>query len=48
MLGYLVVAVICILLGGFGGYKWGAAAERKAAAALGVLGGAIGQGAKKL
>ena len=48
MIGYIVVAVVCILLGGFGGYKWGASVERKAAAVGGVVAGGLGSVAKKL
>ncbi len=36
MIGYIVVAVISILLGGYGGYRWGAAAEKKASGIIGV------------
>ena len=46
MVTYLVVAVVCILLGGFGGYKLGASAERKAQAALTAVG--LGNVAKKI
>jgi hypothetical protein len=46
MIGYIVVAVICILAGGVGGYMWGAAAERKAQAILTGVG--LGNVAKKL
>jgi hypothetical protein len=45
---YAIVFVVGILLGGFGGYKWGQSVERKAASFLGTAGGAIGQAAKKL
>ena len=38
MITYLVVAVVCILLGGYGGYKWGASVEKKAALAAGSIG----------
>lgn len=34
MLGYIIVGIVCILAGGYGGYKWGAAVERKANAAI--------------
>lgn len=44
----LIIGVVCLLVGGFGGYQWGAAVERKAAAALNSAGSFIGQAAKKL
>lgn len=44
----LVSLVVGVFAGGYGGYRWGAAVERKAAAALGAAGGAIGQASKHL
>ena len=40
----IIFGVVCIFAGGYGGYRWGAAVERKAANVAGVLGGV----AKKL
>jgi hypothetical protein len=33
----VIVGAVCILAGGFGGYQWGAAVERKAQAELAAL-----------
>jgi len=44
----LVSLGVGILLGGFGGYKWGAAVERKAAAAIGAASSAAGGFSKKI
>jgi hypothetical protein len=48
MIWYLVLAVACLLAGGYGGFMWGGYVEKKAAAALGAAGGVIGQAAKKI
>lgn len=37
MVVYIVVFVVGVLVGGFGGYKYGAAAERKGSAAVSAI-----------
>jgi hypothetical protein len=48
MIGYIIVGVVCLLFGGFGGYQWGAAAERKAQALLGSAQTGLANLGKKL
>lgn len=38
----LISLAVGILFGGFGGYKWGASVERKAASALNSVGKTVG------
>lgn len=37
MLGYIVVGIVCILAGGYGGYRWGAAVQKKAQAVVNAV-----------
>lgn len=48
MVTYLIIAGVCILAGGFGGYQWGAAVQRKAQAELNALSQGVAQMSKKL
>lgn len=44
----LVSLAVGILAGGFGGYRWGASVEKKAASTLGGIAGVAGQFSKKV
>lgn len=48
MLTYLVIVIVSVIAGGYGGYKYGASVERKAAATAVALAASVTKTASKV